>query len=162
MFCGSLVLAIMIIPIITAISRDVLQRVPRGQIEGTAALGATWWQSSREMLKYGRSALFGAVMLGLARAAGETMAVTMVIGNNPQIAGLTKDGAITRWLPNPFAASQTMASLLANEFGEAGNGTLHYSALMYVAFVLLVMSLIFNVVARYLVVGKGARTAAAH
>ena len=85
MFCGGLVLAIMILPIITAISRDVLKSVPRAQIEGTLALGATWWQSSFEMLRYSRSALFGAVMLGLARAAGETMAVTMVIGNNNQI-----------------------------------------------------------------------------
>src|SRR6185295_1573170 len=86
MFCGGLILGIMILPIITAISRDVLRGVPRAQIEGTQALGATWWQSSREMLAYSRSGLFGAVMLGLARAAGETMAVTMVIGNDNQIA----------------------------------------------------------------------------
>ena len=78
MFCGSLVLAIMIVPIITAISRDVLAQVPRAQVEGTVALGATWWQSCKEMLKFSRSGLFGAIMLGLARAAGETMAVTMV------------------------------------------------------------------------------------
>ncbi len=85
MFCGGLILAIMILPIITAVSRDVLKAVPRAQIEGTLALGATWWQSSREMLRYSRSGLFGAIMLGLARAAGETMAVTMVIGNVAQI-----------------------------------------------------------------------------
>ena len=85
MFCGGLVLAIMIVPIITAISRDVLRAVPRAQVEGTTALGATWWQSSKEMLKFSRSGLFGAVILGLARAAGETMAVAMVIGNNNQI-----------------------------------------------------------------------------
>lgn len=148
MLNGGLVLGIMIIPIVTAISRDVLKAVPGAQVEGTTALGATWWQSSVEMLKFSRSALFGAVMLGLARAAGETMAVTMVIGNNPQI----------EW--SLFAPAQTMASLLANEFGEASG--LHFSALMYVAFVLLVMSLVFNVVARYFVVGTGARTAAAH
>ena len=70
MFCGGLVLAVMIVPIITAVARDVLRQVPRIQIEGTLALGATWWQSCREMLRYSRSALFGAVMLGLARAAG--------------------------------------------------------------------------------------------
>src|SRR5207248_607384 len=85
MLCGGLILGIMILPIITAVSRDVLSAVPRGQIEGTLALGATWWQSCRAMLRYSRAGLFGAIMLGLARAAGETMAVTMVIGNNNQI-----------------------------------------------------------------------------
>ncbi len=149
LFCGSLVLAIMIVPIITAISRDVLRQVPRAQVEGTVALGATWWQSCREMLKYSRSALFGAVMLGLARAAGETMAITMVIGNNNQIKA------------SPFAPAQTMSSLLAGEFAEASTD-LHRSALCEVALILLLMSLAFNVIARWLVVGKNARTAAAH
>jgi phosphate transport system permease protein len=149
MFSGSAVLGIMIIPIITAISRDVLQQVPRAQLEGTVALGATWWQSSKEMLKYSRSGLFGAVMLGLARAAGETMAVTMVIGNNNQI------------VPSPFAPAQTMSSLLANEFAEAST-VLHRSALCEVALVLLLVSLIFNVVARWLVVGKNSRPSATH
>src|SRR5439155_13430101 len=110
---------------------------------------ATWWQSAKEMLKYSRSGLFGAVMLGLARAAGETMAVTMVIGNNNQIRS------------SLFAPAQTMASLLANEFAEASSD-IHRAALSEVALILLVMSLIFNVVARWLVVGKGSRTAAAH
>jgi phosphate transport system permease protein len=149
MFCGGLVLAIMILPIITAISRDVLRSVPRAQIEGTLALGATWWQSSKEMLRYSRSALFGAVMLGLARAAGETMAITMVIGNNNRISR------------SIFAPAQTMSSLLANEFAEASTA-LHRAALAEVALILLVMSLLFNVTARWLVVGDSARTAAAH
>jgi phosphate transport system permease protein len=149
MFCGGLVLAIMILPIITAISRDVLRSVPRDQIEGTLALGATWWQSSKEMLRFSRSALFGAVMLGLARAAGETMAITMVIGNKNHIS------------PSIFAPAQTMASVLANEFAEAGS-ELHRGALTEVALILLLMSLLFNVIARWLVVGGGARTAAAH
>jgi phosphate transport system permease protein len=149
MFCGGLVLAIMILPIITAISRDVLRQVPRAQIEGSLALGATWWQSSWEMLKFSRSALFGAVMLGLARAAGETMAITMVIGNANRINA------------SPFAPAQTMASLLANEFAEAST-ELHRSALTEVALILLVMSLLFNITARWLVVGGGSRTAAAH
>jgi phosphate transport system permease protein len=149
MFCGGLVLAIMIIPIVTAISRDVLKSVPRAQNEGTVALGATWWQSSKEMLRYSRAGLFGAVMLGLARAAGETMAVTMVIGNNNQIRA------------SLFAPAQTMSSLLANEFAEAST-ELHKSALSEVALILLVMSLCFNIVARYLVVGKSSRSAAAH
>jgi phosphate transport system permease protein len=149
MFAGGLVLAIMILPIITAISRDVLRSVPRAQIEGTLALGATWWQSSWAMLRYSRSALFGAVMLGLARAAGETMAITMVIGNNNQIRA------------SVFAPAQTMSSLLANEFAEASS-EMHRSALVEVALILLVMSLVFNIVARYLVVGGASRTAAAH
>jgi phosphate transport system permease protein len=141
MLTGGVVLAIMILPIITAVSRDVLRAVPKTQIEGTLALGATWWQSCREMLRYSRSGLFGAVMLGLARAAGETMAVTMVIGNVNQI------------VASPLAPAQTMASLLANQFAEADAG-LHRSALLQVALILLVMSLAFNVVARTLVVGK--------
>jgi phosphate transport system permease protein len=149
MFAGGLILGIMILPIITAISRDVLRAVPRTQIEGTLALGATWWQSCREMIRYSRAGLFGAVMLGLARAAGETMAVTMVIGNNNQI------------MASPFAPAQTMASLLANEFAEA-TSDLHRAALTHVALILLMMSLLFNIIARWLVVGKGARTAAAH
>jgi phosphate transport system permease protein len=149
MFCGGLVLAIMILPIITAISRDVLKSVPRAQIEGTLALGATWWQSSKEMLLFSRSGLFGAVMLGLARAAGETMAITMVIGNNNRISS------------SIFAPAQTMASLLANEFAEASTA-LHRSALAEVALILLLMSLLFNVTARWLVVGGSSRTSAAH
>lgn len=149
MFCGGLILGIMILPIITAVSRDVLKAVPRIQIEGTLALGASWWQSCWAMLRYSRSGLFGAIMLGLARAAGETMAVTMVIGNNNQIAA------------SPFAPAQTMSSLLANEFAEAGS-ELHRAALLEVALILLLMSLTLNIVARALVVGRQSRTAAAH
>ena len=149
MLSGGLILGIMIVPIITAISRDILRGVPRAQVEGTTALGATWWQSSKEMLKFSRAGLFGAIMLGLARAAGETMAVTMVIGNKNQIAA------------SPFAPAQTMSSLLANEFAEVTND-LHRAALIEVALVLLVMSLAFNVIARWLVVGGESRTAAAH
>jgi phosphate transport system permease protein len=149
MLAGGLVLGIMVVPIITAVSRDVLRAVPRAQIEGTQALGATWWQSSWEMLRYSRSGLFGAVMLALARAAGETMAVTMVIGNNAQIRA------------SLFAPAQTMSSLVASGFKEASSD-LEKSALMEVALILLVMSLLFNVVARYLVVGRRARTSAGH
>jgi len=149
MLCGGIILGIMIVPIVTAVSRDVLRAVPRQQIEGSLALGATWWRSCRDMLHYGRSGLFGAVMLGFARAAGETMAVTMVIGNNNQIS------------PSPFAPAQTMSSLLANEFAEASTD-LHRAALLEVALVLLAMSLLFNVVARRLVVGGGAKPSAGH
>jgi phosphate transport system permease protein len=147
LLAGGLILGIMILPIITAVSRDVLRAVPRAQIEGAVALGATWWQSCVEMLKYSRSGLFGAVTLGLARAAGETMAVTMVIGITTQIK------------VSPFQPAQTMSSLLAINFGEVTEG-LEKSALVEVALILLVMSLLFNLVARYLVVGKTARAAA--
>jgi phosphate transport system permease protein len=149
MFAGGLVLGIMILPIISAVSRDILRAVPTAQVEAAVALGATWWESCKEMLKYSRSGLFGAVMLGLARAAGETMAVTMVIGNNNQIRA------------SPFVAAQTMSSLLANEFAEATTEQ-HRAALVEVALILLLMSLLFNMGARWLVVGRGARSAAAH
>lgn len=149
MFCGGLILAIMIIPIITAVSRDVLRQVPRQQIEGALALGSTWWQSVKEMLHFSRAALFGAIMLGLARAAGETMAITMVIGNANRIS------------PSPFQPAQTMSSLLANNFKDPSS-PMHLSAMAAVALVLLAMSLLFNVIARWLVVGKNSRGAAAH
>lgn len=147
LLCGGIILAIMIIPMITAISRDVLMTVPRAQIEGSIALGATWWQSAKDMLRYSRSGLFGAIMLGLARAAGETMAVAKVIGGSADI----------RF--SPFAQAHTMSSLLAVQF-DAAQG-LHRSALLEVGLLLLLMSLAFNIVARWLVVGSGARTAAA-
>ncbi len=150
MFVAGIILGIMIIPIITAISRDVLRNVPLAQIEGTIALGATWWQSCREMLKYSRSALFGAIILGLARASGETMAVLMVMGSAATI------------VTSPFSAGTTMASTLAGEFPEASTSDLHRGALMELALILLIMSLAFNIVARYLVVGKSARSSAAH
>lgn len=145
MLAGGLILAVMIIPIITAVSRDVLKSVPRGQIEGSLALGATWWQSCWGMLGYARSGLFGGVMLGLARAAGETMAVVMVIGNSNHI------------VPSPLAPAQTMSGLLVNEFNEAERGSLHQSSLLLVALILLAMSLAFNIVARRLVVGQEGR-----
>jgi phosphate transport system permease protein len=142
LLAGGMILGIMILPIVTAVSRDVLKAVPKQQIEASLALGATWWQSSRLMLQHAKTGLFGAIMLGLARAAGETMAITMVIGNNNQI------------VPSPLAPAQTMSSLLANEFAEA-TGELHRAALLEVALILLAMSLAFNIVARYLVVGTG-------
>ncbi|MBK7642791.1 MAG: phosphate ABC transporter permease subunit PstC [Planctomycetes bacterium] len=145
MLCGGLVLGIMILPIVTAISRDVLRAVPREQIEGSLALGATWWQSSWAMLRYSRAGLLGAVLLGLARAAGETMAVTMVIGNNNQIKA------------SIFAPAQTMSSLLANEFAEATT-ELHRAALIEIALVLLLMSLAFNISARMLVTGGATKS----
>ena len=148
MLCGGLILGIMIIPIITAISRDILASVPRAQAGGDDGVGGDVVAKRLEMIQFSKSGLFGAIILGLARAAGETMAVTMVIGNNPHIA------------LSVFARAQTMSSLLASKFQEAED--LDRSALLEIALILLVMSLLFNVTARWLVVGKDSHGAMAH
>ncbi len=113
MLAAGMVMALMVVPIITAITRDVLMTVPREIEEGAYALGATWWQACVAILNFGKVGIFGAVILGFARAIGETMAVTMVIGNNN---ALPTDQHFSL-----FAPSQTMASLLANEFQNADN-----------------------------------------
>src|SRR5207249_5884399 len=108
MLAGGLILAIMILPTISSISREVLAAVPQPQREGALALGATRWETVwHAVLPYARSGIFGAIVLGLGRALGETMAVTMVIGNRPEISA------------SILAPSYTMASVLANEFTEA-------------------------------------------
>jgi phosphate transport system permease protein len=136
---GGVILAIMIVPFVSAVSREVIAAVPRAQREAALALGATRWESTWQIvLPAARAGLIGAVMLGLGRAIGETMAVTMVIGNTPQ-------------LPHSlFAPAYTMASVLANEFAEA-SGDVHRSALMYVALLLLAVTLVVNALARALV-----------
>lgn len=139
MMAGVLILAIMIIPIITAISREVLLAVPQSQREAAVALGATKWETIKiAVLPYGRSGILGGVILGLGRAIGETMAVTMVIGNTPQIS------------LSLLAPAYTMPSVIANEFAEATNA-LHSAALMEIGLLLLVVTLIINVFARLLI-----------
>ncbi len=136
---AGLVLAIMILPYITSVAREVLMAVPVAQREAARALGATQWEAIRDaVLPAASSGLTGAVILGLGRALGETMAVTMVIGNRYEIPG------------SLFDPSYTLSSLLANEFAEA-SGDLHVSALMAVAGVLLAVTLVVNVLARLLV-----------
>jgi len=136
---ASLILAIMIVPIITGIGRDILRAVPNSLRDGSFALGATQWETIwRVVLPRARAGLIGAVMLGLGRALGETMAVTMVIGNAPEF-----------HLPL-FSAGSTMASVIANEFSEA-TLDLYRSALMEIGFSLLVIALIVNGCARMLV-----------
>jgi len=136
---GVRILAIMIVPIITAISREVLLAVPQSQREAAVALGATKWETIRiAVLPYGRSGILGGVILGLGRAIGETMAVTMVIGNTPQIS------------LSLLAPAYTMPSVIANEFAEATNA-LHSSALMEIGLLLLLVTLIINVLARILI-----------
>ncbi len=139
LLAASLVLAIMIIPYITAVAREVLAAVPRSQREAALALGATRWEMIRDaVLPYARSGIIGGIMLGLGRALGETMAVTMVIGNRHAIPD------------SLFDPAYTMAALLANEFAEASNDA-HLASLMAVAGLLLLVTLIVNVLARWLV-----------
>ena len=138
MLAAGVVLAIMVIPIITAITRDVLRAIPRELDEGAYALGATWWQATKVILNFGKLGIFGAVMLGFARAIGETMAVTMVIGN---------DNTIRASLLHP---AMTMASLLANEFIEADKPA-YSQALIYIALVLLVLTFLINLAARWMI-----------
>jgi phosphate transport system permease protein len=139
MLAAGIILAIMILPFISAITREVLLAVPRSQREAALALGATRWEMIRDaVIPYARSGIIGGVILGLGRALGETMAVTMLIGNRAQISA------------SLFAPGYTMASLIANEFSEA-TSDLHLSALMAVGAVLFIVTLIVNAIARLLV-----------
>ena len=139
MLAAGVVLAIMVLPYISSVSREVLLAVPRSQREAALALGATRWEMIRDaVVPYAKSGIIGGIMLGLGRALGETMAVTMVIGNRAEISA------------SLFAPGYTMASLIANEFSEATND-LHLSALMAVGAVLFIVTLIVNALARWLV-----------
>lgn len=136
---ASIILAIMILPIISSITRDIMMAVPNHQREAVLALGATRWEMIRTgVLRNARIGIVGAVILGLGRALGETMAVTMVIGNSP---------AISKSL---FASGYTMASVIANEFTEA-NGTIYLSALIEIGLALFLVTIIVNAIARLLV-----------
>ncbi|MEO6399170.1 MAG: phosphate ABC transporter permease subunit PstC [Tepidiformaceae bacterium] len=138
LFSGCVILTIMILPTVMAVSRDVISAVPRSQREGIMALGATRWEMIQiAVLPYARSGVLGASILGLARAVGETLAVTLVIGNSVRIPD------------NVFAPAYTMASVIANQFNEATG--LHQSALIEVALLLLLITFVINVVARLLV-----------
>ncbi len=139
MLAAGVILAIMILPYISAVSREVMMAVPRSQREAALALGATRWEMIRgAVLPFARSGIFGGVILGLGRALGETMAVTMVIGNRQEISA------------SLFAPAYTMASLIANEFTEA-TSDMHLSALMAIGFVLFIVTLVVNAIARWLV-----------
>jgi phosphate transport system permease protein len=135
MLSAALILAIMIIPFSSSVAREVLRAVPQAQREGAYALGATRWEAIRMALFYARTGIVGAVMLGFGRALGETMAVTMVIGNNPQIS----------W--SLYAPQYTMAAVLANEFTEAADD-LYLHALIEIGLVLFIITLIINVISR--------------
>jgi phosphate transport system permease protein len=137
---AGVVLAIMILPTILSISREIIAQVPRLQKEGMLALGATRWETLwYAILPYARGGIVGAAMLGLARAFGETMAVTMVIGNS--------SSAIS---PSLFTPGYTIASAIANQFTETDTST-YFSAVVELGLILLLVSLLFNVAARLLV-----------
>jgi phosphate transport system permease protein len=136
---AGMILAIMIIPIITAVSRDAMRAVPNEQREACFALGATRWETiSRAVLPYCRSSRVGAVILGLGRALGETMAVTMVIGNSYNLTA------------SLFSPGSTIASKIAGEFSEASSG-LFVGSLIELALILFLVTLFVNVIARLLV-----------
>ena len=135
---GGIILAIMVTPIISAVVRDVLAAVPGSQREAALALGATKWETTRVVLVNGAPGIAGAVILGLGRAIGETMAVTMVIGNRPQISA------------SLFEPSYTIASVIANEFTEATQD-LYLSALVELGLILFLVTFVVNAIARVLV-----------
>ena len=139
MLAAGMILAIMIIPIISSITREVMTAVPQHQREAVLALGATRWEMIRiGVLRNARAGILGGIIMGLGRALGETMAVTMVIGNRPEIAR------------SLFAAGYTMASVIANEFSEA-TGNLYLSSLIEIGLALFIVTIFVNVLAQLLV-----------
>ena len=145
MLTAGVLLAIMVLPYVAAVCTDVFRAVPQSQREVALALGSTKWEMIQmAVLPYGTSGVIGAIMLGLGRALGETIAVAMVIGNRPVISA------------SLFAPSSTLASVIANEFVEAMT-ELNVAALLEVALVLLVLGLILNVAARLLMFGAAQR-----
>ena len=139
MLAAAIILAIMVMPYIMSVSREVLLAVPPSQREAALALGATRWEAVvSAVVPYARSGIIGAIILGLGRALGETMAVTMLIGNRNEIAA------------SLFAPGYTMAAVIANEFTEAATD-IHYSALTYVALALFLVTVVVNAAARLLI-----------
>lgn len=145
MLTGGIILAIMIMPIITSVVRDVLEAVPNTQREAALALGATKWETTMIVLGNAASGIAGAVVLGLGRAVGETMAVTMVIGNSPQISA------------SLFEPAYTIASVLAANFSDA-TGELDLSALIELALVLFLVTVVINALAKLMIVSVVGRT----
>ncbi len=147
MGAAALILAVMIIPFSSSVAREILKGVPMNQREAAYALGATRWEAIRVALGYGRTGIIGAVMLGFGRALGETMAVTMVIGNNPQVS------------PSLLAPQYTMAAVIANEFTEAAD-ELYLHALIEIGLVLFLITIIVNALSRFLIWSMARRNSA--
>jgi phosphate transport system permease protein len=135
MLSAAILLAIMVIPFSSSVAREVLKAVPQAQREAAYALGATRWEAIRMALFYARTGIIGSIMLGFGRALGETMAVTMVIGNTPQVS------------TSLYAPQYTMAAVIANEFAEAAD-KLHLHALVEIGLVLFIITLAVNVLSR--------------
>ncbi len=138
MLSAVLILAVMVVPYTSSVAREVLRAVPVAQREGAYALGATRWEAIRVALQYGRVGILGAIMLGFGRALGETMAVTMVIGNTPRLS------------LSVFAPQYTMAAVIANEFTEAAD-ELYLHALIEIGLLLFIITLLVNGVSRLLI-----------
>ncbi len=138
MLSAALILAIMVVPFTSSVARETLKAVPDAQREGAYALGATRFEAIRAAMYFARTGILGAVMLGFGRALGETMAVTMVIGNNPQVSA------------SLFAPQYTMAAVIANEFTEAAD-ELYLNALIEIGLVLFAITLIVNGLSRLLI-----------
>jgi len=138
MLSAALILAVMVIPFTSSVAREVLKAVPVAQREGAYALGATRFEAISAAVFYARTGIVGAVLLGFGRALGETMAVTMVIGNNPRVS------------LSLFAPQHTMAAVLANEFSEAAD-PLYLSSLIEIGLVLFIITLIVNSLSRLLI-----------
>ena len=138
MLAAALLLALMVVPFSSSIAREILKSVPSAQREAAYALGATRWEAIKVALGYGKVGIIGAVMLGLGRALGETMAVTMVIGNNPQVA------------TSLFAPQYTMSAVIANEFTEAAD-ELYLHALIEIGLLLFVITIVVNALSRLLI-----------
>jgi len=149
MLTGAIILALMITPIVTAVVRDVLEAVPTTQREAALALGATKWETTTIVLGNAASGIAGAVVLGLGRAIGETMAVTMVIGNSPQITA------------SLFEPANTIASLLAANFAEATD-KIYLSALIEIGLVLFLVTFVVNAFAKLLILSVARDTTAKH
>ena len=145
MLAAAVILAVMVIPFTSSIAREVLKTVPLAQREAAYAIGATPFEAIRAAMFYARTGIIGAVMLGFGRALGETMAVTMVIGNSPQVTA------------SLFAPQYTMAAVIANEFTEASD-ELYLSALVEIGLVLFIITLIVNALSRLLIWCMARRT----
>jgi phosphate transport system permease protein len=144
MLSAALILAVMVVPFTSSVAREVLKNVPSAQREAAYALGATRWEAIKIALGYGKTGIIGAVMLGFGRALGETMAVTMVIGNNPQVSA------------SLFAPQYTMAAVIANEFSEAAD-ELYLHALIEIGLLLFIVTIVVNGISRLLIWSMKAR-----
>ena len=138
MLAAALILAIMVIPFSSSVAREILKNVPAAQREAAYALGATRWEAIKVAIGYGKTGIIGAVMLGFGRALGETMAVTMVIGNSPKISA------------SLFAPQYTMAAVIANEFTEAAD-ELYLHALIEIGLLLFIITIGINMISRLLI-----------